>query len=148
MISGRAPLPRFSRRFSFAAESWRDSFRAEPYFRMETEMTLAHLVRSSAVAALVLTLSMPAWALDRRVTIINDTNFDIVEFYGSQVDAKTWEEDVLGSDILRAGASVDINFDDGTGYCMFDFRAIFDDGDELIRKNINVCEVGTYRYHE
>ena len=69
--------------------------------------------------------------------------------YGfSQVNAKTWEEDILDQDVLKAGQSVDINFDDGSDYCMFDFRAIFDDGDELVRKNINVCEVGTYRYHE
>jgi hypothetical protein len=111
-------------------------------------MTLAHLVRPAAAVAFVLSLSMPALALDRHVKIINETTFDIVEFYGSQVNAKTWEEDILGKDILRAGQSVDVNFDDGTGYCMFDFRAVFKDGDELVRKNINVCEIGTYRYHE
>lgn len=111
-------------------------------------MSLAHLLRPAAAVAFVLAFSMPALALDRHVKIINETRFDIVEFYGSQVNAKTWEEDILGKDTLRAGQSVDVNFDDGTGYCMFDFRAVFDDGDELIRENINVCEVGTYRYHE
>jgi hypothetical protein len=115
---------------------------------METEMILARLTRYSTAAALVLSLCMPAQALDRHVKIINDTSYDIVEFYGSQVDAKTWEEDILGSDILRSGSNVDVNFDDGTGYCLFDFRAIFEDGDELVRKNINVCEIGSYRYHD
>ena len=111
-------------------------------------MTLGHLTRYSAAAVLIVGFSLPAQALNRHVTIVNDTTYDIVEFYGSQVDAKTWEEDILGKKVLKAGGSIDINFDDGTGYCMFDFRAIFDDGDELVRKNINVCEVGTYRYHE
>ena len=111
-------------------------------------MILARVVRSSAAAALVSALSMPAQALDRHVTIVNDTSYDIVEFYGSQVDAKSWEEDILGKRILKAGASLDVNFDDGTGYCMFDFRAVFDDGDVLVRENINVCEIGTYRYHQ
>jgi hypothetical protein len=115
---------------------------------MEIQMILARLKRYSAAAALVVCISVPAQALDRHVTIINDTSYDIVRFYGSQVDAKTWEEDILGQDVLHPGASVDINFDDGTGYCMFDFRAIFEDGDELVRNNINVCEIGTYRYHE
>ena len=41
-----------------------------------------------------------------------------------------------------------IDFDDGTGYCMFDFRAVFSDGDVLIREEINVCEIPSYRYHE
>jgi hypothetical protein len=31
---------------------------------------------------------------------------------------------------------------------MFDFRAVFSDGDVLVRRKINVCEIGTYRYHE
>jgi hypothetical protein len=115
---------------------------------MEAEVILAQFTRGSAAAALLLSLGMPAQALDRHVTIYNDTSYDIVEFYGSQVDAKTWEEDILGAEVLPAGSSVDINFDDGTGYCMFDFRAVFEDGDELIRKNINVCEIGSYRYHE
>ena len=107
------------------------------------------IARTCAVAALAVCLSSaPASALDRRIVIINDTSYDIVEFYGSHVDAKTWEEDILGRDILRAGESVSVNFDDGTGYCMFDFRAVFSDGDVLIRERINVCEVGTYRYRE
>jgi hypothetical protein len=111
-------------------------------------MGFVALARVLAVAALVAALSAPAAALDRRVRIVNDTRYDIVEFYGSHVDAKTWEEDILGNDILAAGSSAMINFDDGTGYCMFDFRAVFEDGDVLIRENINVCEIGTYRYHE
>lgn len=31
---------------------------------------------------------------------------------------------------------------------MFDFRAVFSDGDVLVDDKINVCEIGTYRYHE
>lgn len=111
-------------------------------------MALSDIARGAVAAALLLSLQAPTGAADRKVTIINDTGYDIVEFYGSQVDAQTWEEDILGSDVLSAGSSVDINFDDGTGYCMFDFRAVFEDGDELVRKGINVCEVGSYRYHE
>jgi hypothetical protein len=112
------------------------------------EKTMKHIARICAVAALAVSLSAPAAALDRWVVIVNETRYDIVEFYGSHVDAKTWEEDILGRDILEAGDSVRINFDDGTGYCMFDFRAVFSDGDVLIREGVNVCEVGTYRYHE
>ena len=103
---------------------------------------------SVAVAAAGLLLPGAADALDRRVTIINDTSYDIVEFYGSQRDAATWEENILGGDILSAGSQLSINFDDGTGYCIFDFRAVFSDGDVLVREGINVCEIGSYRYHE
>lgn len=92
-------------------------------------------------------LALPAAASDRRVRIINETGFTIVAFYGSNTGSDSWEEDILGADVLPAGDSVVIDFDDGTGYCMFDFRAIFSDGDELVRNGVNVCEVGSFRYH-
>ncbi len=102
----------------------------------------------SAFLAISLTLLTPlqAMALNRWVTIINNTGYDIVRFYGSQRDAKTWQEDILGNRILRSGSSININFDDGTGYCIFDFKAVFEDDDVLIRKGINVCEIGKFTY--
>jgi hypothetical protein len=29
---------------------------------------------------------------------------------------------------------------------MFDFRAVFDDGDVLERGDVNICEIGTFTY--
>lgn len=92
--------------------------------------------------------STPSRGLNRQVRIINETRWTMVEFYASNVDADTWEEDILGYDVLPAGESVMINIDDGTGYCMYDFRAVFADDDVLVRKRINVCEISSYRYHE
>jgi hypothetical protein len=37
---------------------------------------------------------------------------------------------------------------DETGYCRFDFKSMFDDGDEVIRRDINVCEISTYTITE
>lgn len=31
---------------------------------------------------------------------------------------------------------------------MFDFKAVFDDGEEIVTERINVCEVRSHRYHE
>jgi hypothetical protein len=95
------------------------------------------LMTAIAVAA-------PAMALDRKVTIVNNSGFTISYFYGSNVGTTFWEEDLLSSDVLSNGASVDVNFDDTTGYCRFDFRAIFDDGTELVKKDVNVCEIKTF----
>ncbi len=88
-----------------------------------------------------------ASALDRRVRIINETSVEIREFYASNVGTNDWEEDILGNYTLPAGESVVINIDDSTGYCMYDFKAVFADGDELIDNRINVCEIESYRYH-
>ena len=88
----------------------------------------------------------PAEALDRRVRIVNTSKHDIVAFYGTDVGVRDWRESLLGENHLAAGASVVLNFEDDSGYCRYRFRAVFDDGVELVRPSINVCEVGTYRY--
>lgn len=106
------------------------------------------VVSATLSAAMLLAFSAQnAAALDRWVKIVNNTSFTIVEFYGSHRDAKTWQEDILGQDVLGPGRSVNVNFDDGTGYCKFDFKAVFNDGDVLVKKNVNICEIGTFTYN-
>ncbi len=85
--------------------------------------------------------------VNREVDIVNRTGVALVAFYGSNVVTGEWEEDILGLDTLEPGARVAINFDDGTGHCMFDFRAEFEDGDVLEAGRINVCEISEYVYH-
>jgi len=104
------------------------------------------VIRLALALSLSLTTALPALALDRRVTIINNTGYTIVRFYGSNTGSKSWEEDILGEDVLPSGSSVVINFDDATGYCMFDFRAEFEDGDVLERAGVNICEIATFTY--
>jgi hypothetical protein len=84
---------------------------------------------------------------DRRVRIINETSH-IVRFFGSNAGTTDWEEDILGDKVLEPGQSVMINFDDGTGYCKFDFKAEFSDGDEVVKHGIDVCEISSFRFTE
>ena len=107
---------------------------------------MSRLAVGSLSALLALATALPAAALDRRVTLVNNTGFTIVEFYGSNTGSKSWEEDILGADVLPSGSSVVINFDDASGYCMFDFRAVFEDGDVLERGEVNICEIATFTY--
>ena len=102
----------------------------------------------SVAVALAITAvgTMDAAALDRRVRINNYTSYDIVEFYASNKGSRSWEEDILGRSILPAGHSVVINIDDGSGYCKFDFLAVFEDGEELVKYDNNVCELSQFNY--
>ena len=108
---------------------------------------LALFRRGFIGALLTLALALPAAALDRRVRIINNTGYTMVAFYGSNQGTDSWEEDILGNDVLPSGTSVMINFDDGSGYCIFDFKAVFEDGDELTDFGNNVCELSTFTYN-
>lgn len=97
--------------------------------------------------AVVLTSALPSLALDRRVEIVNQTGYTIQEFYASSVGQKSWQEDILGRDVLPSGSSVVINIDDGTGYCKYDFRAVFEDGDIVEQADVNVCEIGRFTFN-
>jgi hypothetical protein len=103
---------------------------------------------AATAACMVVAGTSSSFALDRRVRIINDSVYDIHEFYASSVDARTWEEDILGSEILPSGTNVVINIDDGTGYCQYDFRAVFEDGEEVVTESVNVCEIGSFTYND
>ena len=102
----------------------------------------------SAVLALAVLAAgaVDAAALDRRVRINNKSSYDIIEFYASNTGSRSWEEDILGRDILPSGSSVVINIDDGSGYCKYDFLAVFEDGDEVVSNDNNVCELSDFNF--
>lgn len=88
-----------------------------------------------------------ASAQNRVVQIINDTGVTMTHFYATNRDQRNWGRDWFGNQVLRSGYNVDLNIDDGTGYCIYDFRALFSDGDEVTRYGFNVCELGSWRVY-
>jgi ABC-type antimicrobial peptide transport system permease subunit len=54
--------------------------------------------------------------------------------------------DMLGRDVLSAGRSIMMNIDDGSGACLYDFKAEFTNGQVLTRYNVNVCQIADYYY--
>jgi hypothetical protein len=107
--------------------------------------TVLMLASAALAAALVAT---PALAdANKKVKIINETRHDMVQFHASRVGTNDWEEDILGQDTLEVGKSVTVNF--GTDdYCLYDFLGVFDDGDKVEKRRINVCEISSFRFTE
>jgi hypothetical protein len=110
--------------------------------------TGARLSGAGAVlgAAVFMTFDTASAQVDRRVRIVNASTHAMVGFYATNVDMQDWQESLLGEGTLPAGSAIVLDFEDGSGYCRFRFRAVFDDGLELVRRSVNICEVGTYRY--
>lgn len=105
--------------------------------------------RSLLFSAIVgITVSGSAFAADRTVTVVNETKSIMSAIYASSVGAKTWEEDILGQDVLSPGESVDIDMDDGSGSCRFDLKAEFSDGTNVVQENLNICKVGEFTFTE
>lgn len=100
----------------------------------------------AAAAAALLALATPASANDYQVEIVNKTGMALKHFYASVTATDDWEEDILGRDVLDDGDSFVANIDDGSGKCMYDFKGVFENGQFLVHKNIDVCSVHTYTY--
>lgn len=107
---------------------------------------LTHRFAAVAMFSVMLAATASAHAANRVVTIVNKTDVLMTEFYASTVETDSWEEDILGEDVLRPGQSVDVDIDDGSGACRYDFKGLFDDGDEVVKKNVNVCKIGTFSF--
>jgi len=82
----------------------------------------------------------------RPVLIVNATGQTITHFYASTPGFNVWEEDLLGERVIANGASIRIDVNNGSGRCLYDFRARLADGVVLDRRGINACEVAEYRY--
>jgi hypothetical protein len=104
-------------------------------------------------AAFLTFVSVPAFAqsrdgYNRWVWIINDTSVILTHFYASNVSQRGWGRDILGREVLYPGERVEILIDDGTGYCMYDFRAIFDYDTPVEFFGFNACEQAAWTIHE
>jgi hypothetical protein len=84
--------------------------------------------------------------LNRRVRIHNNTGWTMLRFYASDSRVTSWQEDMLGRGTLAAGRSIMMNIDDGSGACLYDFKAEFTNGQVLTRFNVNVCQIADYYY--
>jgi hypothetical protein len=83
--------------------------------------------------------SSTAMAQDRRVEVVNSSGRTMREFYASNVNRSSWEEDILGRNVLPSGRSIVINIDDGSGTCRFDFLAVLEGGRRVEQRDFNVC---------
>ena len=81
---------------------------------------------------------------DRRVMIMNMSSQPLLQLYASPVTSDNWEEDLLGSGVLAAGASINANIDNGTSECSFDLKAVMADGQEHIQRAVNVCAISQW----
>lgn len=71
------------------------------------------------------------------VDVSNQTGYTIVYMYVSPADARSWEDDVLGEDVLPTGTRQRVNL---RGYRspIFDIRLVDEDGDTYTFWDIDV----------
>lgn len=97
-------------------------------------------MRPVRLAILLLSLFwvMSSSAADYYIDITNKTGYAIWHLYVSPGKATDWEEDVLGSDILKNGAMKRVTLK-GYPSSIFDIRLIDEDGDTYTFWNVDVA---------
>jgi hypothetical protein len=98
-------------------------------------------IAGSILCALQTVPEGPAAALDRHVQFTNNTRMTIVEIYIAEVGSGRWQKDLLGDEFLLPAHSVLVDFDYGIGRCRFDLKFIYDNGSDVLRRNVNICRV-------
>ena len=96
--------------------------------------------RTLACIALLVAVNSVALAADYYVEITNKTGYTIMYMYVSPDNSDSWEEDVLGEDVLPSGKTQRVNL---TGYKspIFDIRLVDEDGDKYTFWNVDVSKV-------
>ena len=92
-----------------------------------------------AAAVLLVATSNIAVAADYYVDITNDTGYTIMYMYVSPAKSDSWEEDVLGEDVLPSGKTQRVNLN-GYKSPIFDIRLVDEDGDKYTFWNVDVSE--------
>lgn len=91
-----------------------------------------------AVFLLSLLMSSSATAADYYVDITNNTGFTIYYAYVSPGKSKSWEEDVLGSEVLASGETYRITLK-GYSSSIFDIKLVDEDGDSYTFWGVDVA---------
>ncbi|WP_439816837.1 hypothetical protein [Zavarzinia sp. CC-PAN008] len=81
------------------------------------------------------------WGKDPQdFTLHNGSDRELHYVYVSPPEAGDWQSDLLGSRTLAAGANLNINMVGfGPAQCVFDVRAVDDQGEEKVWKALNLC---------
>jgi len=90
-----------------------------------------------AFTVLACLLAGKAVAADYYVDIANQTGYTIMYMYVSPGNAKSWEEDVLGANVLANGMTQRVTLSNYQSP-IFDIRLVDEDGDTYTFWNVDV----------
>jgi hypothetical protein len=96
---------------------------------------------SLLAAAFIAMAPAAAFAGDQDFALVNSTGYPIDKVFVSQVNEKSWGEDIMGKDTLPDGSTVNITFHNSTTACKFDLKVSYSDGSDASWSNLDLCTV-------
>jgi hypothetical protein len=117
---------------------------------MNVRLSLRPLAATLAAASLIAAFSVQSVFADQRdFTLVNNTSIPLKSVYVSAADTNSWEEDVLGRDILAAGDSVNISFPKAeAGVCVYDIKVLGPVGESGFLYGVNLCSTSTVTFSD
>jgi hypothetical protein len=111
--------------------------------------TKSHLTAAFAgVVALGALSATQVAAGQQDFVVVNVTGYTISELYVSPTRASSWEEDILGRDVLPNGDRTEITFSRSEDTCMWDLKVVYQDDNSTAEwAAINLCEVSVVALH-
>ena len=102
-------------------------------------------VRAKARRLIALALAVAAAgtasAEERLLRVNNLADATIIRLYVSPSGAEDWGADVLASGMLEPGESMLLDYDDGSGTCVFDVKALYTTDEVSTLFGVNFCEI-------
>jgi len=95
----------------------------------------------AVAAAAILFAQAPAIAGDQDFDVVNKTGYPIKHLHVSEANNNSWEEDVLGRDVLNDGESFELKFAKGEKTCKWDMKVVYDDGESAVWEDLNLCKI-------
>lgn len=101
----------------------------------------AIFAKVAMVAAALFVLHGAAQAGQQDFTILNRTGYPLKHIYVSESKNASWDEDILGRDLLEDGESFEVSFAKAEKTCKWDMKVVYDDGESAVWENLNLCQI-------
>lgn len=81
-------------------------------------------------------------------SLINSTPVDLVEFYAAPQGASSWGEDLLDNiSPVSSGKTTTLDIPNQGSGCLYNFLAVFENGNRLPTYEINLCNTRQYTFN-
>ena len=130
------------------AGAWLKFYLGPPILTGMSNIRLPRLLLTAVAAfVLVLVLAQGALADPRDFELDNNGSVDIAYVYVSPSATDDWGDDLMGTDVLPSGQSVNINFAKFDGStCQYDVKVVGVGGEQGYLYKVDLCSVTTVTF--
>jgi len=80
----------------------------------------------------------------RDLNLVNSSRTAVASFFAAHAGTEQWDVDLLSRRGLQPNHFVQLDLDDPTGDCRYDFKLVFTDGTSVIHRNVDICALRIY----